>query len=67
MHNKFEIVIMVFVLSIVIGAIAARRSHDRMMQRIHATLTQSVMEDEPGFDCRTMGNRICGPNATRKH
>lgn len=21
-----------------------------------------LQEDDPGWDCRTMGNRVCGPN-----
>lgn len=24
-----------------------------------------IEEDEPGWDCATMGNRICGPGADR--
>jgi len=25
------------------------------------TLVTNVQEDEPGWDCHTMGNKICGP------
>ena len=24
-------------------------------------VTQVLQEDDPGWDCHTMGNRICGP------
>lgn len=26
-----------------------------------ATTTERIFEDDPRWDCRTMGNRICGP------
>lgn len=26
-----------------------------------ATSTHQIEEDEPGWDCHTMGNHICGP------
>jgi hypothetical protein len=25
------------------------------------TVTMTPQEDEPGWDCHTMGNRVCGP------
>ncbi|OBC03354.1 hypothetical protein A5784_14035 [Mycobacterium sp. 852013-50091_SCH5140682] len=25
-------------------------------------VAQAIEEDQPGWDCRTMGNRICGPD-----
>ena len=26
------------------------------------TNTQVIEEDEPGWNCHTMGNKVCGPN-----
>lgn len=28
------------------------------------TSTAQLQEDDPGWDCATMGNRVCGPTAT---
>ena len=28
----------------------------------HADPVAQVQEDQPGWDCRTMGNRVCGPD-----
>lgn len=30
----------------------------------HATPSGQVQEDDPGWDCRTMGDRRCGPTNT---
>lgn len=37
------------------------------MPRVRTQLTTPVRieEDEPGWDCHTMGNRICGPISQR--
>lgn len=31
---------------------------------VTAPVADAPMEDEPGWDCATMGNRICGPLTT---
>jgi uncharacterized protein YceK len=28
-----------------------------------ATVTVRLQEDDPGWDCATMGNKVCGPQA----
>ncbi|WP_457095117.1 hypothetical protein [Mycobacteroides abscessus] len=32
---------------------------------VHSVPASEPEEDEPGWDCATMGNRICGPGADR--
>lgn len=32
---------------------------------VHSVSASEPEEDEPGWDCATMGNRICGPGADR--
>lgn len=27
--------------------------------------TERITEDDPRWDCRTMGNKVCGPNAPK--
>lgn len=27
----------------------------------HVRVIHKIQEDDPGWDCHTMGNRICGP------
>lgn len=35
----------------------------RAMVTVEATPAAPIQEDEPGWDCLTMGNRVCGPKA----
>ncbi|WP_236747242.1 hypothetical protein [Mycobacteroides abscessus] len=32
---------------------------------VHSVPTAEPEEDEPGWECATMGNRICGPESDR--
>ncbi|MBN7317872.1 hypothetical protein [Mycobacteroides abscessus] len=32
---------------------------------VHSVPASEPEEDEPGWDCATMGNRICGPEGDR--
>jgi len=45
------------ILGLVVGfALCLAQDHDERP----APVRQTVQEDDPGWDCRTMGNRRCG-------
>jgi hypothetical protein len=45
-------------------AILAPIAHYSDAVDLTAPAAPQIMEDSPAWDCRTMGNRICGPDVT---
>ena len=75
MHNKAETFLMFLVLALVVTACVALRSKKQATTERYEDIPRTITltpvtiewvdhceEDEPCWDCRTMGNKICGPS-----
>lgn len=73
MHNKAELLIEFLILALLVTACVAMRSKSHATVEPYESIPRTItitpttiewyddcMEDEPCWDCRTMGNRICG-------
>ena len=58
------IALFLFLLIAVIGPVALRYQAAQS-QTGTALSSQKITEDDPRWDCRTMGNKVCGPDAEK--
>jgi hypothetical protein len=62
--TAIELVFRATVLVVVLIGLASLGHHNTTSTGTDTTgtgTTQHIEEDEPGWDCATMGNRVCGP------
>lgn len=53
--------VVVLVAAAAVGCGTAAATTNPVPSQVH---TQRIEEDDPRWDCRTMGNHVCGDNAT---